>query len=224
MQPPQWAEVAVSVYELNGASVLNAVTETVGLGGAYHVGIEVYWLEWSYGRNDTGTGVHVVPVGQSTMGKFKERVSLGRTPLPPQEVFNLLARMRHEWLGRDYHFLRQNCGHFCMELAHRLRVPKQVPRWCVSLAEHGDWLTQWIGDPMESHSDEEIDEMAGEALLQMLRKDPIVAKNELEWYWAQAHTFERARDAAQQEFWGHPSTPAFSPPHWMPVPVGQQLL
>merc|ERR1740121_3151192 len=109
-EPPQWAEVAVSVYELNGASMLNAVTETVGLGGAYHVGIEVYWLEWSYGRNETGTGVHVVPVGQSTMGKFKERVSLGRTPLPPQAVFSILAQMRHEWLGREYHFLRRNCG------------------------------------------------------------------------------------------------------------------
>lgn len=219
--------MALSVYELKGASILNSMTEAVGLGGAYHVGIEVYWLEWSYGRNPTGTGVHVVPVGQSTMGKFKERVSLGRTPLEPQEVFNVLAQMRHEWLGKDYHFLRQNCGHFCSELARRLGVPGEVPKWYTSLAEHADWVAQWFGDPVDGGANEDVDEMDGGAMLQMLRNDPVVAKNELEWYWAQAHTFERVRDATQQEFWegaqAHPP-PGPAPPQWIQVPPGQALL
>lgn len=225
MDPPPWAEVALSVYELNGASVLNKVTESVGLGGAYHVGIEVYWLEWSYGRYQTGTGVHVVPVGQSSMGKFKERVSLGCTPLAPHDVFNALARMRHEWLGPDYHLLRQNCGHFCIDLARRLRVPGKVPRWATSLAEHGDWLTQWLGDPAGPSYSRAADELNGEALLEMLRNDPVVAKNELEWYWAQAHTFERTRDAVQQDF-RHMMMPPPPPPppQWIPAPPGQRLL
>merc|ERR1712012_516262 len=98
-QSPPWAEVALSVYELHGAEVLNAVTEFVGLGGAYHIGLEVYWLEWSYGRSNAGTGVHVVPRGKSTMGTFKERVSLGCTPLPLDKVFDMLAHMRQRWLG-----------------------------------------------------------------------------------------------------------------------------
>mmetsp|Transcript_82416 Transcript_82416/g.214743 ORF Transcript_82416/g.214743 Transcript_82416/m.214743 type:complete len:254 (-) Transcript_82416:471-1232(-) len=201
-EPPPWAEVALSVYELNGAKALNAVTETVGLGGAYHVGIEVYWLEWSYGWNFRGTGVHVVPIGQSRIGKFKERISLGRTPLPPHEVFNVLAQLRREWPGQEYHYLRQNCGHFCAELSRRLYVPGEIPSWVTVLAETGDWLSQVFGVSLEGPDVEaDIEEdIGGHNLLELLREDPVVAKNELEWQWAQEHTFERARNAAQQDF------------------------
>lgn len=217
-QAPPWAEVALSVYELHGAEALNAVTELVGLGGAYHVGLEVYWLEWSYGRSDVGTGVHVVPLGKSTTGTFKERVSLGRTPLPLDKVFDVLAYMRQRWLGTDYHFLRRNCGHFCIELARRLRVPSKVPRWAISLAEHGDWLTQWFGDDAAAaaalccgRGEEEMD---GEALLKLLRLDPVVAKHELEWYWSQVRGDVRAEEALLPP----------PPPQWTTVPPGLELL
>jgi len=142
--PPPHAEVALSVYQLNNAGALNAVTETVGLGGAYHVGLEVYWLEWSFGWNAHGSGVHLVHVGASRQGTFKERIPLGRTPLLPCEVIALLAEMRRLWLGSEYDLLRRNCGHFCAELARKLRV-QEVPAWVNSLAATGDWLSQLIG-------------------------------------------------------------------------------
>uniref|UniRef100_A0A7S2I796 PPPDE domain-containing protein n=1 Tax=Zooxanthella nutricula TaxID=1333877 RepID=A0A7S2I796_9DINO len=201
LEPPAWAEVALSVYELNGARALNAVTERVGLGGAYHVGIEVYWLEWSYGWSFRGTGVHVVPVGQSKIGKFKERISLGKTPLPPHEVFAVLAQLRRQWAGQDYHYLRQNCGHFCAELAMRLRVPGEIPGWVTSLAETGDWLAQMLGvqDGSEDCGPSSQEEVTPRTVLELLRHDPAVAKSELEWQWAQEHTFWKAQRASQQE-------------------------
>lgn len=227
-EPPPWAEVAVVLYELRGASALNAVTEKIGLGGAYHLGIEVYWLEWSYGLKSGGTGVHVVPIGRSPMGVFKERVSLGRTPLPPHEVFNILAHMRCEWRGQDYHLLRQNCGHFCTELARRLHVPGTIPKWATSLAEVGNWLSEWFGDPIEPPSDEalsDVDDVDGEGLLNLLRNDPVVAKNELEWHWAREHSMQRAcleqaRHAAHQEYWGR----MMAPPYWAPVSLDRPFM
>jgi len=207
VESPEWAEVALSVYELNGARALNAVAEAVGLGGAYHVGIEVYWLEWSFGWNVKGTGVHVVPVAQSKIGTFKERISLGKTPLPPHLVFNVLAGMRSEWIGQEYHYLRRNCGHFCAELARRLCVPGEIPEWVTSLAETGDWVSQLF---MPKLSEEECPGEIQPLTLQADRRpgtvsdkgreEQAVAKSELEWQWAQEYTFERARKVAQHDF------------------------
>jgi len=173
--------------------------------------------------------VHVVPVGQSKIGKFKERIRLGRTPLPPHEVFNVLAQMRQEWQGQEYHYLKQNCGHFCHEMARRLCVPGEIPAWCTMLAETGDWLSSWFGssEPNEVEDRRYDDHLSGQGLLALLREDPIVAKNELEWQWAQEHTFERARDAVQQNYhntmMGYPGylAPSNLLPLGPPVPFHQ---
>lgn len=139
VEAPAWAEVALSIYDLHGTWAINGLTKTVGLGGAFHVGVEIYWLEWSYGWTPTGTGVHVVHVGQSWQGSLRDRVPLGRTPFSCEKVVEILANLRKEWPGRSYHPLRQNCGHFCAELAQRLKV-QDVPSWINSLAATGDQI------------------------------------------------------------------------------------
>ena len=70
--------------------------------------LQVYWLEWSFGWCEEGSGVYMVAdsafakkapsgtskvvcevfPGQSTLGTFRERVPLGRTPLSPDEAFD----------------------------------------------------------------------------------------------------------------------------------------
>mmetsp|Transcript_11663 Transcript_11663/g.22590 ORF Transcript_11663/g.22590 Transcript_11663/m.22590 type:complete len:183 (+) Transcript_11663:36-584(+) len=139
-----WTDVALSVYELHGASMLNTVTELVGLGGAYHLGVEVYWLEWSYGCCEQGSGVHAVHVGASRQGLFKQRIPLGRTMCTPQEVVTILAELRRTWLGRDYNLLRKSCGHFCSELIGCLGV-QRLPAWVQSLADTGNSVAQCLG-------------------------------------------------------------------------------
>jgi len=236
MNLPPCSEVAISIYELKGASALNTVMETVGLGGAYHVGVEVYWLEWSYGFTDRGSGVHAVHAGTSHMGELVERISLGRTPLRPEEVLRILATMRNEWRGEDYHYLRNNCGHFCETLIHRLCVPGKIPGWVTSLAESADSLTSWIGvdlfkpqvPAVKGHGKgkgkgrglpmrHKGGHMHPGHFLALLREDQHLGKIELEWRWAQEYVIHRTREAiAYGAFQGQGPPPVqHSPAHPM---------
>jgi len=142
-EPPP-TEVAISLYDLRGTWGLNLATRLLGLGGAYHVGVEVYGLEWSYGWTSRGTGVYVGQVGQSWLGPLRERVPLGRTPFSAHEVVTILEELRKDWVGPRYHPLRHNCGHFSAELAQRLRVDA-VPTWLNAFAGLGDSVAQTLG-------------------------------------------------------------------------------
>uniref|UniRef100_A0A7S1RJG4 PPPDE domain-containing protein n=1 Tax=Alexandrium catenella TaxID=2925 RepID=A0A7S1RJG4_ALECA len=140
-------EVALCMYNLRGTWALNLATRLAGCGGAYHVGVEVYRLEWSYGWTSRGTGVYVGQVGQSWQGPLTERVPLGRTPFTADEVMEILQEMRAKWTGPGYHPLRKNCGHFSFEFARRLQV-KEAPVWLNSLAGVGDKLVRSLGEFM----------------------------------------------------------------------------
>eukprot|EP00927_Polykrikos_kofoidii_P078123 TRINITY_DN74991_c0_g1_i1.p1 TRINITY_DN74991_c0_g1~~TRINITY_DN74991_c0_g1_i1.p1 ORF type:complete len:647 (-),score=78.72 TRINITY_DN74991_c0_g1_i1:114-2027(-) len=143
-EPECWGEVALIVYALHGASGLNALTESAGLGGAYHVGVAVYGLEWSFGYADEGTGVSPCHVGTSGLGTFKESVPLGRTPWTPEEVLHIIANLRNAWLGVDYELLTRNCAHFGVELVRQLHV-QDAPKWVSSLAKVGERITSALG-------------------------------------------------------------------------------
>lgn len=142
--PPPWAEVALSIYELHGTSALNMLTRAANLGGAYHVAVEVYWLEWSFGWCEEGSGVYMVHPGTSTLGTLRERVPLGRTPLSPAEVFEVLDKMRSKLPGSDYDLLRCNCAHFSVRFVNQLRV-SEAPAWVNSLANVGEHLVAQLG-------------------------------------------------------------------------------
>ncbi|CAE7671972.1 desi2 [Symbiodinium pilosum] len=205
--PPPWAEVALSIYELHGTSALNLLTRAADMGGAYHVGVEVYWLEWSFGWCEEGSGVYMVFPQQSTLGTFRERVPLGRTPLTPEEVFRVLDKMRQELPGSNYDLLRCNCAHFSVSFVKRLRV-SEAPSWVNSLANVGEHLVAQLGmagaqaaaaaaTPAESDrvapryvrfgDDDELEDLAGDGDDQALR--------ELAWRRAQAFVFEKSAEA-----------------------------
>lgn len=197
-------DVALSVYVLSGASVLNKVTELAGIGGAYHVGVEIFCLEWSFGWSPHGTGVHNVYAGCSEGGTFKERVLLGQTPCSPSEVIAILAELREAWPGTSYHLLRRNCAHFSMELVSRLKV-RQFPDWVNSLASLIDWLTAWVDGGRENTQalEDKAPSSSSAAALQSNRdgvEEAAAAKqvlaSELDWGEAQEYMLERAADAA----------------------------
>mmetsp|Transcript_142977 Transcript_142977/g.347323 ORF Transcript_142977/g.347323 Transcript_142977/m.347323 type:complete len:215 (-) Transcript_142977:60-704(-) len=143
-EEPPLTDVALSIYDLRGTWALNHATRLAGIGGAYHVGVEVYRLEWSYGWTPQGTGVYVGQVGQSWQGPLGERVPLGRTALSADEVMAILKEMRSKWMGPGYHPLRHNCGHFSVEFAKRLQV-QDAPAWLNTLAGVGDRVMQSLG-------------------------------------------------------------------------------
>lgn len=141
---PSWAEVSLIIYELPGSSSLHSLTEGAGLGGAYHVGVAVYWLEWSFGWCAEGSGVYMVHIGKNSLGTFKEKVPLGRTSHTPGAVVAILQELRDSWPGTSYDLLQRNCAHFSVDLVRRLDV-ESPPGWLDSLSSVGDCLVQRLG-------------------------------------------------------------------------------
>jgi len=196
--PAYHADVALSVYSLNGASAMNKITELAGLGGAYHVGVEIFCLEWSFGWTPQHTGVHNVYAGCSEAGTFKERIVLGQTPFPPHAVLSIIGTLREAWLGTSYHMLKRNCAHFSMELVQQLKV-RDFPEWVTSLASLLLWLTQWT-DALDTNSAQ--DPLCCAAAQAPECRDLCPANSaeaavasELDWQEAQKYMLDRAADA-----------------------------
>lgn len=193
--PTYRADVALSVYSLKGASAINKFTELAGLGGAYHVGIEIFSLEWSFGWTPQGTGVHNVYSGCSEAGVFKERVLLGHTPCTPQAVLGIIGALRDTWSGTSYDLLRRNCGHFSMELVRQLKV-RDFPDWVNSLASLLLWLTEWVDTPDAKASQAPL-RIPATGAVSADCAEAAVAYSELDWKEAQKYMLERAMDAKQ---------------------------
>ncbi|CAJ1345604.1 unnamed protein product [Effrenium voratum] len=225
--PPPWAEVALTIYELHGTSALNLLTRAADMGGAYHVGVEVYWLEWSFGWCEEGSGVYMVFPGTSSLGSLRERVPLGRTPLTPEEVFRVLDLMRHDLPGSNYDLLRCNCAHFSVNFVKKLRV-SEAPAWVNSLANVGEHLVAQLGmagaqaaadaatpaerdrvAPKYQHfgDDDELEDLAGDG--------DDGAMRELAWRNAQNFVLEKAREAEQDA----KTLDLAMELKWSPVPV-----
>merc|ERR1719313_2837506 len=127
------APVYLQVYTLDLGPV-TAVTNLLGLGGAYHAGVEVYGVEWAFGACPTpGTGVYHTAPSRSQIGVWNSRVPLGETDLSPSEVKGALETLQKAWSGRGYHLTRRNCIHFCDAFAEALGVERS-PAWVNELA------------------------------------------------------------------------------------------
>jgi hypothetical protein len=103
--------------------------------GAFHVGVEVYGSEWSYGRIQSGTGVYALYDKPETCSihHFRESLDVGTTNLSPEEVMGIIAELSEEWLGCDYDLLRRNCVSFSMVLVDKLGAGP-IPAWVSNLA------------------------------------------------------------------------------------------
>ncbi|CAJ1357645.1 unnamed protein product [Effrenium voratum] len=183
------SDVALSIYELHGTAAVTALTQLAGLGGAFHVAVQVYWLEWSFGWCEDGSGIQALHFGSSSLGRFRQRLPLGRTPLAPEEVLSILADMRKNWDGKSYDLLRRNCAHFSIELVRRLRV-EEAPEWINALATAGGQIAQWLGvfRPVLM-AEEEAEEIADRKL------QAPDAQELAEWQWALEYVMERNAEA-----------------------------
>lgn len=107
--------------------------------GAYHVGVEVYRQEWSYGASLPGV-FSCTPASHNGHA-YVEAIPLGRTQMSKSEVMGLIRQLKGSWLCHHYDAMRQNCGHFCDQLCKHLGV-SPVPRYLVSLAEMGSYISE----------------------------------------------------------------------------------
>lgn len=201
-EPPPWAEVALSVYELHGTSALNFVTSSAGIGGAYHVGVEVYGLEWSFGGADLGTGIYMVHVGESSLGNFHSRIPLGKTRKTPEQVLDILAEFRRTWRGNEYHLLARNCAHFSVAFSTRLGFRNQ-PDWINAFANAG---AGWTGAQAEASTgpreEDNLDSFDDDELEEFTEDGDHIAMLELVWRRGKEYTMEwveQARHDARYE-------------------------
>lgn len=156
-------EVWLHVYDLNPLTrrLNELVLQDANL-GAFHCGVEVLGVEWSF------QGFHGAWSDPSISGvvwneprlhptfPYRESVSLGHTPLGREAISDVLGRLRREWSANSYHLVSHNCLGFAEEFAVALEAVEFLPAWvrgasdacrspCVgALASYGwEWYAWW---------------------------------------------------------------------------------
>jgi len=125
-----------SVRWLNG--VFAHQLSPVKFGGAFHAGVEVLGLEWSFGATprETLPGVACVLPRCDPQHQFRQTVFLGKTHLPVDRITAMITDLVEEYPGREYDVLRRNCCHFADDFCQRLGVGT-IPSWVHRLARVG---------------------------------------------------------------------------------------
>lgn len=120
------ALVRLNVYHLNDSwCQSNQISsQFFGIGGAFHAGIEVHGLEWSYGDE----GITCSEPRFHQVHVFHESIPMGETDLSNDEVIRLIDDLQDEWLGEDYNMLENNCCNFSDALSQEL-VGEPIPAW-----------------------------------------------------------------------------------------------
>ena len=108
----------------------NDTLMSVGL-GAFHTGIEVYNVEYSF--SDAGISESTPKVAGDA--KFRESILLG-TVRSKGEVGSAVSRLRDDFAPGTYDVVRRNCNNFATQLAFAL-VQAQIPGWVNRLAAIG---------------------------------------------------------------------------------------
>lgn len=136
--------VTLNIYDLHGTGSaifknMNVLLRAAGT-GAFHVGVEVFGQEWSYGyRESSRSGVYSHAPRESDLHSYRESIFMGETLLGQYEVERLMEIMSARWKGDSYDMLSRNCCHFCEELCMMLDVDP-LPDWLNSLAALGGVL------------------------------------------------------------------------------------
>eukprot|EP00913_Durusdinium_trenchii_P033540 g31399.t1 len=117
-----------------GANQALTFSDGPAIGGAFHVGVEVYGAEWSYGVY----GVACDPPRSETAHVYECSVYVGATVKSQEQVAELLFQLCQEWRGPNYDVLSHNCCSFGRRLVEDLGVGP-MPLWIDRLARslHG---------------------------------------------------------------------------------------
>mmetsp|Transcript_143179 Transcript_143179/g.373099 ORF Transcript_143179/g.373099 Transcript_143179/m.373099 type:complete len:246 (+) Transcript_143179:110-847(+) len=136
LPPP--APVRLHIYDVGTSGevkMINRVLRPLGA-GAFHCGVEVFGLEWSYGDYEQGTGVFNCRPQCCEGHTYSESVNMGKTSMLEAEFKARMKMMEVRWLGKDYDLLKKNCCHFSDEVLTLLNVAC-IPAWVTKLANAG---------------------------------------------------------------------------------------
>lgn len=133
---PVW----LHVYDLGPVTkwVLNSWTTE----GAFHVGIDVLGVEFSFQAissvtedDDKTSGLTWHHPKSHPRHVYRESIWMGSSPMRVAEIGRLLEDLEKLWLARDYHCLRRNCTDFARTLTQSLKVPEPFPTWVHGIAK-----------------------------------------------------------------------------------------
>lgn len=137
--PPGIAQL--NVYNMDGAESYNYLARAVGLRGVFHVGVEIFGVEWSFASVEDASftsGVYGTAPRSSPGGVFLESIPLGRIgPRTAHGVWAILCQLSGQWLAADYHPISRNCIHFCRTFCKELGV-QSPPKWIGGLVDTAD--------------------------------------------------------------------------------------
>lgn len=104
-------------------------------GGAFHAGVEVNGLEWSFQftHGPTLPGVTCVAPRSHTIHNYRETIPLKNTKLDPEDIAEIIMQLADEFPGSDYDLCQRNCCTFAEEFCQRLGVGG-IPPWVHRLA------------------------------------------------------------------------------------------
>mmetsp|Transcript_94353 Transcript_94353/g.177594 ORF Transcript_94353/g.177594 Transcript_94353/m.177594 type:complete len:238 (-) Transcript_94353:14-727(-) len=122
--------VYLNVYHLtNNWSKANKFSKPLGLGGAFHAGVEVHGTEYTFGLE----GITQNEPQKCEFHIFHESVYMGETRLTQMEVAFLLRDLGQEWRGAEYDLLDRNCCNFSEEFCNLL-TGESLPAWVSNLS------------------------------------------------------------------------------------------
>mmetsp|Transcript_98678 Transcript_98678/g.170864 ORF Transcript_98678/g.170864 Transcript_98678/m.170864 type:complete len:482 (-) Transcript_98678:56-1501(-) len=136
--------VTLHVYDVSRKDLIrwmNSLLLPVSLGGAFHAGVEVGGLEWSFGYNERELqpGVRCSVPRHDPMHRFRQSVRLGLTSLSAEQITATIRDLIEEYPGQRYDLLHRNCCHFADDFCQRLGVDP-IPGWVHRLARAGGML------------------------------------------------------------------------------------
>lgn len=123
-------DAILNVYDLNedvqaANKLLAFSSETLAVGGFFHVGVEVFGSEWSFGCLGVSSQL---PRTKDTCHVYRCSVDLGAVAFGRAKFAAIVWKMCQEWRGADYRILGKNCCDFASDLILRLGV-RDMPGW-----------------------------------------------------------------------------------------------
>lgn len=125
------APVFLNVYHLdeNWPAANKISTNVLGFGGAYHVGVQVFNIEYFF--SVAGLVSDYTP-RTSEKHVYYKSVFMGETKLSAQQVREVIKRHRRSWRAENYDLLRNNCCNYAEVLCQEL-VGLSLPSWVSNL-------------------------------------------------------------------------------------------
>mmetsp|Transcript_86215 Transcript_86215/g.152635 ORF Transcript_86215/g.152635 Transcript_86215/m.152635 type:complete len:273 (-) Transcript_86215:101-919(-) len=154
--------VLLHVYDLRKELRAANHVMAAAVGGAFHVGVECFGSEWSYGVH----GVCADPARAASGHVYYGSVYLGRTSLDSGAFALAVHEMCKRWLGAEYQLFGHNCCNFADEFCARLRS-FPVPAWVSTLPRQLQARTFQLQD-VNSHGEDAVDEFSLDSWLQRI--------------------------------------------------------